>query len=649
MSFARSSETAILPSLIEELDVDEIELVVIASATDSSVEETARALRSILDSRPSDFPAVTLRVVRVPVDLVNQQAAAAELVGAVVVDELLSEDFEVVINVLPGPTHVKSVLVSLASLIGIEVVSFERMHDDEPGNLVWIPTAPTAPDPREILRRLDLARAIVDASPDDDADTLIRDARSHGVGNLVQQVGDTVVLSRFASVLDELTTQPRPHLAHAATAAMLRNVAALRATTDREDDGFGLRQVAEDLETCVGSWVEQRLWSINLVPELVVHDDRHVERVDWNTAQITSVLFGGIDSNHVAAISIEEVVALSAAAWLHDWGHVGASLPRGFVDQPAHVRVLHGLLSQRLIEMTRASHGLAEPIASIAGVLCAHHQGISSCDEHAPDPTGPLLSAARYYGAEKAVRSLEASAGSLGMSLERLRYLVTILRVADAADVGEHRIPDYGRRRFESLALSVIRTTQRTRQALGPTRADDGFRAVLDQFIGELTSAIGSERDSGAGMLVFDNLIERMANEERRLRLDGPDLPNDVSAYFSYVRQLAGRAFHDDLHANVRSVRLRWRKDSLPGFRTSRSRGKPTTTGVLVPVVNLTPRACTSELQADTVTRVDELIQAELARPHDPESSHLRHSLDRVGIEVASAVSSEEWSKISSD
>jgi hypothetical protein len=217
-------------------------------------------------------------------------------------------------------------------------------------------------------------------------------------------------------------------------------------------------EAAGRLSEAIRHWVDQRLWSLNRVPELVVHDDRHVERVDHFATTLAAAL-------PRTKLDVEELVALSTAAWLHDWGHVGGVLNQHLIEDPEGVRHTHGFLSREMLlhPFYDQLHGLPRGFATdLAAVLCAHHQGWTSFDSAPASDLGhAAVGYCRDIGYEPPSLAKEIADLGLGArtQLERVQLLLAILRVADAADVGRHRVPELAR---SDLATATSRSNAKT-------------------------------------------------------------------------------------------------------------------------------------------------------------------------------------------
>jgi hypothetical protein len=202
------------------------------------------------------------------------------------------------------------------------------------------------------------------------------------------------------------------------------------------------RETASRLVALAEHWVSQRLWSLNRVPELVLHDDRHVENVDRLAIQLAGPVFERqCRIKHAHGPAIEDLATLSMAAWLHDWGQIGCRLRDRVVRDPLDVRDLHGPITQELIcdSRLRPLHHLEREEGQQVGLLCGHHQGWTSIGNDVPDGRA-AVTYEDYFGTEPPSFKDDPCLG--GWEIDRAQMLTGLLRVADAADVGQHRIPD---------------------------------------------------------------------------------------------------------------------------------------------------------------------------------------------------------------
>jgi len=340
-----------------------------------------------------------------------------------------------------------------------------------------------------------------------------------------------------------------------------------------------LRSRGSDAEACrleanIRHWIGQRLWSQNRIAELVVHDERHSEHVDRHIMELCC------RPPIREQVSPRDLYLLGCAAWLHDWGHVSVPLSGWLPDHPLDVRDFHGLLTQRLLAAEYADmHNLDADAAAQVGVLAAHHQGWTSFGDDPPAKRHPAF---RVSGpAFETPPTLRADAERNSMDLEKTRLLVALLRVADAADIGSHRIPDYAARP-DYLRLCRQREAVRTAEQLAALRVpgSEAIRmvAVADpSHYPELLETIGSIRHP---------LADRFA---------------------VYMRFLDSTEAHYVNHRSVRRVSLSIEQ------------------GAIAPLV--TPSRDDVESQAKNV--VDSMLADELVRP---EGSTVAQRLRSAGI-----------------
>ena len=323
-------------------------------------------------------------------------------------------------------------------------------------------------------------------------------------------------------------------------------------------------QLGDQLNKWVRGWHVQRLWSINLAPELVAHDELHAGSVESLLGNLIYAGYKANDKDYQLAFSPTELVVLSVAAWLHDWGHIGGPIPKPRVDEtrqfdeayserffnhPVFVRELHGLISQELLSRHwKGMHGINDSkIYWPASILCGHHQSWTSFSNHREvafrDRDGMIdraayrseLSAQLYEG------SKEYSAPSLHSDVEwmreglhtelrkigtrmnrncfaRMQFFLALLRVADAADMGLHRVPDRGDKRWSFLgrclyreALIVHESLVRKRFERESTRHEADLENGIRRVAGIVSGArsLGSGTDEQAWLEVVRSFDER--------------------------------------------------------------------------------------------------------------------------------------------
>ena len=329
---------------------------------------------------------------------------------------VFDQGVDVVVQANSGPSTPKLLTNWLAVLAHVPTVITEQ---GVPGAyaLTHFPLELASADTQA---RIDLADLFVAGTFDEEPPAEIRSF-------LVRDSDGTLRRSRLTAHITRLSaaTSDRPY---AACAELLK----------RYD-----RRLAGRLTSLVQKWVDQRLWSLNLVPEMVLHDDRHVARVDRLVAALCAPLLQS------GALTPDDVFLLSCAAWLHDWGHVGAEFGSrgGYPTHPLDIRQLHGLLSRALIRNehwdTAWGPWLERAERDKVGVLVAHHQSHTCCGRGVPEPSqNPIVAAAGRFGVElKSLKDEALAANWEAADLDRVEILVALLRVADAADIGQHRVP----------------------------------------------------------------------------------------------------------------------------------------------------------------------------------------------------------------
>lgn len=233
----------------------------------------------------------------------------------------------------------------------------------------------------------------------------------------------------------------------------------------------GEPELAAQLRALIDRWLRHRIWDVNRVHEMVLHDEAHSAGVDRNVASLCEPL---LDADR-PPITTWDVFVLALCAWLHDWGHASATVDGGMPTDPVEVRQYHGLLTaQRLAEQPE-QHGISDDLVpaedrtetpklvSEVALLCSHHQGWTSCSALPPTDTfRPLrdfsVIGGRKFADDKAKkadllgvhRSFDVDferrlgkSATRGRDLGHLAKLLALLRLADAADIGVHRVPHF--------------------------------------------------------------------------------------------------------------------------------------------------------------------------------------------------------------
>lgn len=259
----------------------------------------------------------------------------------------------------------------------------------------------------------------------------------------------------------------------------------------------GFPEDARRLRDATQYWIQQRLWDANFVPEMVLHNEAHSASVDRNVASLCEPL---LDIKEDRPIDELDLLVLAFAAWLHDWGHASASAAGiAIATNPIDVRNFHGIFSaarlaggatedkRHEIDERFAGKGLCADVykkgqgwlAKDVALLCAHHQGWTSCGDQRPgdksveDPDSLGIKKRNKPGFEvpsfdedhaQKVGGRDLSPSELHADLDRAHLRLAILRVADAADVGVHRVPDYRTQQAgrDAIAKNIMEEQKRT-------------------------------------------------------------------------------------------------------------------------------------------------------------------------------------------
>lgn len=383
-------------------------------------------------------------------------------------------------------------------------------------------------------------------------------------------------------------------------------------------------EIARRFRVLIRHWVEQRLWDANFVPEMVLHNAAHAAAVDRNVASLWEPL------RQSKKLDELDLVVLAAAAWLHDWGHASANASGRLPTNPIDVRYYHGLFTAiRLEDLAEKSrHGLKALVelglcnevygkdwlafARDVALLCAHHQGWTSSDRSPREPR-PIEDMDKLYiwiaESDKGfrLRSFEGSysycvrnrldyfakRGDLSARLlnsaaplkkdaeddldprtldwNRAQLRLAILRVADAADVGVHRVPDYYTQHAhrDSIADEYLgRQADLTKKALrGWSSPPDAYVNPMEDVkvhFREVRTELKQMAIEGAS--ITEKEVEALFDQ----RVDSADVLNGGSvpdakpelefvlniarSAFRYTKHLAAqRAYYDD-HEAVRAA-----------------------------------------------------------------------------------------------
>jgi hypothetical protein len=331
----------------------------------------------------------------------------------------------------------------------------------------------------------------------------------------------------------------------------------------------GAEEGAQEMQGLIQLWMEQRLWAENKVRELVVHDERHTRRVDLLATQLAFPLL----VRSPPSLAVREAMALSCAAWLHDWGHEGGEISAALIGRSPFVAVtadevrrLHGVLTRELLrDEWRARHGVRPDLASVTGILCAHHQRWTSFGDDQPPTvlssdgrnvkvTPPsLVDDVRAHNAAFGRQAQPASElGLWNVDYERVRLMVALLRVADGCDVGVHRVPDAGKAKHAYLARAIQIRCRTARADLRGSLNGEALEDALDVVsrVAEMARSVAAaplghadEVEPGEG------LVDRMLGA----LMVGPDV-RALRELTAYVRFASEHAKYYGFHRRVANV-----------------------------------------------------------------------------------------------
>lgn len=422
--------------------------------------------------------------------------------------------------------------------------------------------------------------------------------------------------------------------------------------------------LAARLSALVEHWHRNRLWSKNLAPEMVLHDESHSQSVDRHVASVAEYL---LQTRRLEPI---DVYHLALAAWLHDWGHASAGQLDDAPAHPRHVRDVHGLLTRRRLSDREdlASHHQLNDLERVwTGLLSAHHQGWTSCDHRVP----VAAAAAARIGAEEfslqqwaelgtdrpmLARTAKVPAGSFDADVagalpvlevtpwkagektseqvnSLARQLLILLRLCDGADIGKHRVPHRDSLAGNTLdcwrAASALGST--SFDMLGPPMSAEYGRIFDPEAVKQVLRG-----PAGDAQREFHGIVQQAMAAE-------PDLPEKavriVERDLSYLAHLVNqhRFFSD--HDSVASVHLAVLSDRTGG---------PARVIPLVRVADEDPPQTKDAGQQPTLERqsperrVQKDVFKELGRKtdgteDDTTKAALRNALMTLGLQVGPA------------
>lgn len=340
-----------------------------------------------------------------------------------------------------------------------------------------------------------------------------------------------------------------------------------------------LQHYAQELDSWVQNWHDQRLWSVNLAPELVEHDEAHAQSVERLAKEIVAPYWKP-EEHSDSVFTPRELVWLSVAAWLHDWGHCGGILEADanshmhWISHSIEVRRLHGLLSQSWLKVYwKSIHGIErDDIAIPAGVLCGHHQGWTSSGNRPPTCTEKKndyksRDSVAWSPTKVKYEDLMAKYAFTPKSLSedwlnhvrrvdgdgdyaRFRKLLEILRVADAADLGQHRTPRTDKARTAQLRTCIIRELlSKPGTVSKSSRAENSASQIR-----LLCNAICTSGD--------DNLNDTIESWQKAFESTKAKLPEEIDAYLDFIKD---QEQHMDVHRRIERAGVRFSQGKSGG------------------------------------------------------------------------------------
>ncbi|MCC7077130.1 MAG: hypothetical protein IT198_08400, partial [Acidimicrobiia bacterium] len=306
------------------------------------------------------------------------------------------------------------------------------------------------------------------------------------------------------------------------------------------------RATRERLTRRVRDWVAQDRWMTDRLPQMVDHKVSHSRNVDRHA---TTLLLRAHELAQPANKYSEDMFeALSCAAWLHDIGHSGGLVGGRFVGDYYHVRKVHGLLSQQHI-CDIASGLLPDPhdapLALAVGLLAAHHQRFTlltdsppahyECYKACKQARCPICAEVAQSTANNLQQKLVATEANLpNTRIDQWLHLAAILRLADAADLGVHRV---GGRFLAPRAIDELWRREEAGRILDVLARSEG---VPEADIEVVKSYLNNPSDDdGTAEPVADMLRNRGLGEE-------------ADRFEDYLGFLRKQHHHADRHRAIR-------------------------------------------------------------------------------------------------
>lgn len=270
-------------------------------------------------------------------------------------------------------------------------------------------------------------------------------------------------------------------------------------------------------------WIVGDVWQADRLFHMVRHDAEHGRRVD----RLSNSLFAisPVSSELSQSEYDASVQCLSAASFLHDVGQRGGMLHGAFLRDHEHIRVGHGSLSRVLIRECPEDFGfeLQPALGELTGLLCQFHQRSSplsdggrytawGCSAFKKSSDCETCQHLAHYVGRTSLKSIvescrdEPTAVTLPISPINAVRIAAMLRVADAADIGVHRVDG----RWEASTFSVEIAWRREyiwEEWMKVAHNHSGesverrVHALLNHWDAENLAAIGSESPDLARMV----------------------------------------------------------------------------------------------------------------------------------------------------
>ena len=399
---------------------------------------------------------------------------------------------------------------------------------------------------------------------------------------------------------------------------------------------WGYPELAGRLSVLIEHWTRQQLWRVNLANEMVLHNEVHSQVVDRHVASLAEAV--GLRPGEFEA---EDLYHLALAAWLHDWGHAAGGTHSVGPVRPRDVRKFHGLLTRRRLQSSLHfdHHGLSQRERAWVGLLSAHHQGWTSCDAKDVASAETLDDCVKFgLVCESFDRDFWAldfenrSRDGEPIPFETAQLMLSILRVADGADLGQHRVPH--RSSISGMLLdqwSILFNSVVDQFSLNPTVRQH----FVDVFSADVSEAL---RLGPEGSVQLERIKQREARAKKDLANEigeawGPGMRNEWHRAFKeaieHLAHLQNQETFFASHDSIAGVHLvpKMIADGAivtPYVRIDGSAGEA--------MVNDALQAVQKDVRKELGLSVDGL-RVENVRAHDA----LFESLAGVGVRIADA------------